>query len=132
MASGQVINTSGLKLALNRIFKATPDYLAPTKFKIGTGTTTPTVSDTDVETVVQIDGSDTKSFVTGYPSLDETNSQSTIRALLLSTESNGNSLTEFGIFNEDASELMFSHSVFTAISKTSSVQISFVEKDRVV
>lgn len=129
ISSGQVITTNGLKLALNRIFTASPDYTAPTVFKIGTGTTTPTVSDTDVETVVQIDGSDTKAFVTGYPSLDETNMQSTIRALLLSTESNGSSLTEFGVFNEDGTALMFSHSVFTAITKTSSVQISFVEKD---
>ena len=129
--TGQVITTNGLKLALNRIFKATPDYLAPSKFKIGTGTTAPTVSDTDVETGVNINGGATKSLVTGYPTLDETNMQSTIRCFLNSVEGNTNSITEFGIFNEDGTALMFSHSVFTAISKTTSVEISFVQKDKV-
>jgi len=129
--TGQVITTNGLKLALNRIFKATPDYLAPSKFKIGTGTTAPTVSDTDVETGVNINGGATKSLVTGYPTLDETNMQSTIRCFLNSVEGNTNSITEFGIFNEDGTALMFSHSVFTVISKTTSVEISFVQKDKV-
>lgn len=115
---------------LNRSFKATPDYLAPTKFKIGTGVTTPAVTDTDIETGVNINGTATKSFVSGYPSLDETNLQATIRALVLTTEANGNTITEFGLFNEDASPLMFSHAVFTSITKTTSVQISFVEKDK--
>jgi len=132
MATGQIITTNGLKLALNRIFKATPDYLAPTKFKIGTGTTTPAVADTDVETGVNINGGATKSLVSGYPTLDETNMQSTIRALLLTTEGNSNSITEFGLFNEDGTPLMFSHVVFTAITKTTSVQISFIEKDKII
>ena len=129
MATGQLITNNGLKISLNRTYKATPDYLAPTKFKIGTGTTTPTVSDTDVETGVNINGGATKSFVSGYPILDETNMQSTIRCFLDTTEANGNSLTEFGLFNEDGTPLMFSHAVFTAISKTTSVQVSFVEKE---
>jgi len=129
MATGQLITNNGLKISLNRTYKATPDYLAPTKFKIGTGTTTPTVSDTDVETGVNINGGATKSFVSGYPTLDETNMQSTIRCFLDTTEANGNSLTEFGLFNEDGTPLMFSHAVFTAISKTTSVQVSFVEKE---
>ena len=130
MATGQLITNNGLKISLNRTYKATPDYLAPTKFKIGTGTTTPTVSDTDVETGVNINGGATKSFVSGYPTLDETNMQSTIRCFLDTTEANGNSLTEFGLFNEDGTPLMFSHAVFTSISKTASVQISFVQKDK--
>lgn len=128
--TGQVITNNGMKIILNRAFKALPDYLAPTKFKIGTGTTNPLVGDTDIETGVNINGSATKSFVTGYPTLDETNLQSTIRCLVDTTEANGNSLTEFGLFNEDGSPLMFSHAVFTAISKTSSVQITFIEKDK--
>ena len=129
MGTGNIICDSGLKIALNRLFKASPDYTAPSVYKIGTGTTTPATSDTDVETGVNINGGATKSFVSGYPILDETNLQATIRCLLLTTEGNGNSLTEFGLFNTDGSPLMFSHSVFTAISKTTSVQISFVEKE---
>ncbi len=130
MATGTVITNNGLKIMLNRGYKATPDYTAPTVFKIGTGTTTPVVSDTDVETGVNINGGATKSFVSGYPTLDETNIQATIRCLVLTTEANGNSLTEFGLFNTDGSALMFSHAVYAAITKTTSVQVSFVQKDR--
>lgn len=130
MGNGQVITSNGLKIMLNRTFKASPDYLSPTKFKIGTGTTTPSTSDTDVETGVNINGGATKSFVSGYPTLDETNHQATIRCFLNTAEGNGNSLTEFGLFNEDGTPLMFSHAVFTAISKTTSVEISFVQKDK--
>jgi len=131
MSTGNVVTSNGLKLALNRIFKATPDYLAPSKFKIGTGTTTPTTSDTDVETGVNINGGATKSFVTDYPTLDETNMQVTFRCFLNTVEGNTNNLTEFGLFNEDGTALMYSHSVFTSITKTTSVQISFVQKDKV-
>ena len=130
MGTGQVITTNGQKIMLNRTFKSSPDYLAPSKFKIGTGTTTPSTSDTDVETGVNIGASATKSFVTGYPTIDETNLQVTIRCLVNSLEGNGNSLTEFGLFNEDATPLMFSHAVFSAITKTSSVEVSFIEKDK--
>lgn len=130
MATGSTITTNGLKVMLNRTFKATPDYTAPTRFKLGTGTTTPAVGDTDMETPVNINGTEFKNFVSGYPSLDETNLQATIRCLVLTTEANGNSLTEFGIINTDGTPLLFSHSVFTAITKTTSVQISFIEKDK--
>lgn len=130
MATGNLITNNGLKIMLNRTFKATPDYTTPSVFKVGVGTTTPAVGDTDVESVVAINGGNTKAFVTGYPSLDETNLQSTIRTLLLTTNANGNSLTEFGLFNTDGSALMFSHAVYTAITKTTSVQVTYVEKDK--
>ena len=112
-----------------RKFKAIPDYLAPSKFKVGTGTTTPVIGDTDLVNVVAINGGNTKSFVSGYPILDETNFQATIRAFLSSVEANGNSITEFGLFNEDGSQLMFSRTVFTDITKTSAVEIRIVEKE---
>lgn len=130
--TGQLITTNGLKIMLNRTFKASPDYLAPTKFKIGTGTTDPLAGDTDLETSVNIDGGPIKSFVSGYPVLDETNMQSTIRCFLSSVEGNGNNLTEFGFFNVDGSPLMFSRSVFTSISKSTSNEISFVQKDSII
>ena len=132
MATGQVFTTQGNKLVLNRAFKGTPDYAEPTVFKVGTGTTAPTISDTDLVTPVNIDGDNIKTFVSGYPVLDETNLQVTFRCFLNSLEANGNSLTEFGIFNEDASEKMISRTVFTPISKTSSVEVSFVEKEKFV
>ena len=132
MATGNQITDNGRLIMLNRTFKSSPDYLAPSVFKIGTGTTTPAAGDTDVETGVNINGGATKSFVSGYPILDETNMQVTIRCFLNTLEGNGNSLTEFGLFNADGSPLMYSHSVFTAISKTTDNEISFVQKDRIV
>ena len=130
MATGNVVANNGLKIMLNRMFKASPDYTAPTVFKIGTGTTTPAIGDTDVETGVNINGGATKVFVTGYPTIDETNNQVTIRCYLNSVEGNGNAITEFGIFNTDGSALMYSHAVFTSITKTTAVEISFIQKDK--
>lgn len=72
-----------------------------------------------------------KTFVSGYPILDEPNTNSTIRTILLTTEANGFPITEFGVFNNDGTPKNFSRSVFTAISKTSGVQIIFVEKDKI-
>ena len=131
MANGTIITNNGLKIVLNRTYKASPDYLSPTKFKIGTGTTTPAVGDTDVQTGVNINGGATKSFVSSYPVLDETNLQSTIRCFLNSVEGNGNNLSEFGVFNVDGSPLMFSHAVFTAITKTANVEVSIVQKEKI-
>jgi len=130
MATGNKITNDGLKLSLNRTYKVSPDYSAPSVFSIGTGTTTPLITDTDVESIVNINGGATKTFVTGYPTLDETNLQATIRCLLATTEGNGNNLTEFGIFNTDGTPLMFMHAVHVSITKTTSVQVSYVSKDK--
>lgn len=130
MATGQIFTNNGLKVMLNRMFKTTPDYLEPSLFKVGTGTTTPTTSDTDLETPVTIDATTTKAFLSGYPVLDETNLQATIRCFLNSLEANGNNLTEFGVFNNDTTKKMISRFIHTAINKTSSIQISYVEKDK--
>jgi len=130
MGTGNCVTNNGLKIALNRTFKATPDYTSPTKFGVGTGTGTPATSDTALGNIVAINGGNYKTFVSGYPTLDETNLQATIRCLLLSTEANGNSLTEFGLFNTDGTPKLFSRAVFAAITKTTSNQITFIEKDK--
>lgn len=128
--TGQIITNNGALIQLHRTFIALPTVSSPTLFKIGTGTTNPTILDTDVETGVNINGGATKGFVSGYPVLDTTNLQSTIRTILDTTEGNGNSLTEFALFNTDGTPLMFSRAVFTAITKNNKVIISFVEKDK--
>jgi len=117
---------------LHRTFTASPTITAPSQFKVGTGTATPALSDTDLGTAVNIDGDNFKNFVSGYPVLDTTNIQATIRCLLLSTEANGNTLTEFGIVNTDGTPLLFSRAVHTAISKTSSIEVAYIQKDKVV
>jgi hypothetical protein len=132
MGNGTVVTTTGRKIMLNRGFKSAPDYLHPSQFKTGTGTTTPVIANTAMETAVDITaGVQLKDVLVGYPSLDETNNQSTTRCVLLTTDANGNTLTEFGLFNKDATPKMFSHAVFTGIAKTTSVQIIIIEKDKI-
>ena len=46
--------TKGKNIMLNRMYKASPDYTNPSQIKVGTGTTEPTVSDTDLEDAVPI------------------------------------------------------------------------------
>lgn len=132
MSTGQVLTNNGRLITLHRTFTSSPTITSPSQFKVGTGTTTPDVTDTDVETVVAINGGNLKNFLTGFPTLDTTNFQSTIRCFLNSLEANGNSLTEFGVFNTDGTPLMFSHMVHTSISKSSSIEITYLEKDKIL
>ena len=130
MATGQIITEDGKKIILDRSFNSSPTRTAISQFKVGTGTTTPTVLDTDLETPVSIDGDNFKNVVTGYPTLDLTNFQVTTRALLLSTDGNGNNLTEWGLVNTDGTPLMFSRAVFTSIAKSNLIEVAFIEKDK--
>ena len=131
--TGQVVTNSGKLITFNRLWKASPDYTTPTLFAVGTGTTAPLVTQTDLVTPVDITaGVQTKVFVTGYPTLDETNLVSSIRCLLLTTEANGNSLTEFGIKNTDGTKKLFSRVVHTPVTKSSAVQVYYIEKDKVI
>lgn len=132
MATGNIITTSGKLISIDRTFNSSPTRTAPTQFKVGTGTTTPAVGDTDLVTPVSIDGDNFKDFVSGYPTLDTTNIQATIRCFLTSLEANGNTLTEFGIVNTDGTPLMFSRMVHTGISKTNSIEVAYIEKDKII
>lgn len=133
MATGNIVTTEGKKIVLNRTFLASPTKTAPSLFKVGTGNNTPVAGDTDLQTAVVISGgSYTKAIASGYPLLTESTLNSTIRAILLTTEANGNTLAEFGSFNNDTSKVLFSRAVYTGIIKTSSIQMIFVEKDKIV
>jgi len=130
---GQIVTTKGKGIVLNRTFLATPTQLAPSQFEVGTGTTAPVVGDTDLETKVILSGADYfKDFVSGFPTLDTTNIQATTRMFLNSLEANGNDLTEMGVFNADGTPVLFSRSTFTSLSKTSSIEVTFIEKNSVV
>lgn len=132
MSTGQKITTQGKNIILERTFSASPSKSEPSLFTVGTGTTSPALSDTDLETPVDIDGDNFKGFVSGYPLLDTTNLQATIRALILSTEANGNNLTEFGIVNTDGTKQLFSRAVHTSIAKTPSIEIAYIEKNKIL
>lgn len=127
-----IITTTGKKVMLNRTFKSTPDYTTFSVFKLGTGTTTPTENDTDLETPVNINGSQTKSFVTGYPIFDEDNLQVGFRCFVNSVESNGNSLTEFGLFNSDSTKKMWGRATHTPLTKSSSIEVTYIQKDKLI
>ena len=129
MANGFIVTTTGRKIMMHRCYEGTPTYTAVNYFKVGTGTATPAIGDTVLTTPITINGNPTKAITTGYPSFDDTNLVASNRGLLLTTDCNGNSITEFGLVNSDGTPLLFNHSVFTAITKTISVQVIFLEKD---
>jgi hypothetical protein len=58
MANGSIWANQGNKVILNRTFKASPDYTAPSVLKIGIGSTTPVASDTDLVNPVPIDSTE--------------------------------------------------------------------------
>jgi len=130
--TGQIITNDGKLIILDRTFLVTPTRTAPTQFKVGTGTTNPSLGDTDLETPVDIDGDNFKPFVSGYPVIDIITGQVTTRCFLNTLEANGNDLTEFGIVNSDGTPLLFSRTVHTIISKTDSIEITYIQKDKVL
>lgn len=129
IATGGVVTSNGRIVLLNRAYKGTADYTQMSRFKIGTGTTTPTQADTDLDTVIAgwaPGASDFKNFETGYPTFDEAAKTVTVRGEVLSTEANANTITEAGEFNTDGTPKMGSRDVFTGIAKISSMEIIFL------
>jgi hypothetical protein len=126
---GQVVTNGGRRLMQNRTFNSSPTITTPSLFSVGTGSTLPQVTDSMLQTPVIITGgSYTKIFITGYPTFDVPNIVTTISCQLLTTDANGNSLTEFGILNTDGSPVLFSHCTHMAITKTTSTQVIYVQK----
>jgi hypothetical protein len=70
MANGSIIVDTGRQIIINRAYKATPDYLVPTQFKVGISNSTPDVGDVDLDIAIPItdgtindDGSNTGNLV---------------------------------------------------------------------
>ncbi len=114
---------------LERTYSSTVTKTVISAFKIGTGTTDPLVSDTSLQTPITgwYSSGDTKTFISGYPSFDTTNNEVTIQGFVSSTEANGNDISEFGTVNTDTSEIMDCRSTFTAISKSTTDEITFTQ-----
>jgi hypothetical protein len=138
MSNGSIITNNGKKILLYRAYTENGDlsatqYLPATQFKVGVTNGTPDVTDTDLDSAVEITtGVYLKDFVSGYPSLDFTNLEVTTRCFLTSLEANGNDINALGLFNEDSSALMQSIDVFNAESKSNTDEFVFVVKDRVI
>lgn len=121
MASGQVITNNGLNLALKRIYGLAGNSEV-TRFKVGSGTTTPAAGDTDLQTPVLISGAASKLFVSGSLSFDTANKRVTVQGFLASTECNGNVIAEVGEINAEG--VLFSHDVLTTpITKNANTEI---------
>ena len=71
-------------------------------------------------------------FVSGYPTLDETNHEVQMRCALSSLVANGFDLNGLALINTDGTVLMHSEDTFTAESKSSTDQFTFIVKDRLV
>ncbi|KKN09351.1 hypothetical protein LCGC14_1047410 [marine sediment metagenome] len=128
------ITEDGRNLMLNRMYLETPDSSAPAVFAIGTDTTEPTINDTALGTIIQgwSGSSDFKVFVSGYPILNTTKKEVTIRGFVSTTEANGSSIAETGNFNTDGTRVMDTRNTFTAVSKDSNKQIAFIWKHRII
>jgi len=129
MGVGTVITNNGLKLAMHRIFDANPVYTPPNSFEVGVGTATPTFNDTALGSPINIGSNVSQSVVSGYPVYDNTNMVVQSEGIILTTQCNGNNISEFGLVNQDSTPVLFSHCVFNAINKTNAVQLVFIEKD---
>ena len=82
---------------------------------VGTGSTAPTAGDTVLETEVFRDAID---------EFDSAPSNTvTAQLRILTTEANGNSLAETGWFNQNSGGTMWTRNTFTAITKTSDIQL---------
>ena len=125
MAVSSAYTISGMVSLLNRGYKTSPDYSTPSRFGIGTGTTTVAEADTGLETPITSwsGASDFKNFVSGYPTFNETTQEVQVQGYIASTEANGEVITEYGDFNTDGAPLISSHVVFTGITKTNAVQV---------
>ena len=125
MANGAVYTKNGINNLLHRGYTVTPTISVPSQFKIGTGTTTPTVTDTDLTTPIEDwhSATDYKDFVSGYPIFSTADQQVTVQGFIGASEGNGVTITECGDFNKDGTPSMSSHIVFTGVAKTDAVQI---------
>lgn len=117
-----VVTKVGKNLMIDRAFLAAPVNTAPTLFDVGTSSTTPTEADTALVAGLSL----FLSFVAGYPTFDTANKKVTVRCFLDSTQANGNTLREVGIFNSDTPKDMVSRDTHDDIAKTTSIQVAYI------
>lgn len=74
----------------------------------------------------------TKTFLTSYPTINDTTFEVEIRGQLLTTEANGYDINGFGLINTDSTVLLHSEDTFTAESKSDTDQFTFIVKDHLI
>jgi len=72
-----------------------------------------------------------KALAVGYPAVDTGAHTLTSRFIVSSTECNGATLAEIGVFNSDGTPILYSHDTFTAIEKNNLIEIIFEQVDTI-
>jgi len=95
-----------------------------------TNATTWTTNDVRMDWVQTYPIADTfGSWVSGYPTYNTTNKSVSISGQDLSTQTNGYYLREFGLFNGDATKLLYSRGTYTSILKSQYVSVTYNQTD---
>jgi|GEM_PF-3646776 len=120
MATGSVWTNSGR----NEIHQTITgqDTKTISRFIVGTGTTTPLITDTSL--TARVAGFTRKAFDVGYPIFDTGNVQATIKGTLSTTEANGNDIGEVAL-TDTSESLIWTHDVYTSLTKNTSTEVIF-------
>jgi len=131
MVAGNALTSSGFNQILSQVFDAT-DTRSFQYFIIGAGTTTPTTTDTGLESTITAwtaGGTSFKAYLT--KTLDPANEGVNLRAFITAAEATGNVITEYADVNALATKVLLGRFVFVdAITKTDAVQLSIITKYR--
>ena len=119
------VDNNGLLIFLDRGTNAASTRTPITKFLIGASQTTPEVTDTDLDSKVQFDGSVGyyKNFESKYPAVDTSKLEVNFKGIVADTQGNGSDLNGVGLANTDGTPLLAAHGTHTAVTKTTSKRI---------
>jgi hypothetical protein len=128
MSSGAILSSSAFNGLLQLMFNNITDTRSYTRFGIGTGTTTPVMSDTTLESTITGWAGGTATFKAySTVSFDTINQQVTLRGFITASEANGVVLTEYADFNTLATPGIAGRFVATdGPTKTSAVQVTYI------
>ena len=110
-----IVNT-GLNLMRDLLAGSAPN--PPSHFAVGTGTTAVTAGDTTLETEVERNAVTSKT-ISGNGILEYIGT-------ILSTEANGNDLSEVGVLNATTAGVLLLRKTHTAYSKTADFSVKYV------
>lgn len=133
MVSNSTRTTYGKSVLLYRGYTKTPSsttYLPEIKFAVGTGQADISVTTTALTHPITITGSGYKDFMVGFPSLDFTNNEVTIKCIVLTTECNGNLLN--GVARYNGTNNLVAVSKHSNFSKSNTDQLIYIFKDQVI
>ena len=103
MATGSLITNGGKNILLNRAYKVTPDYLAPTQFKVGINNGTPAAGDTDLDQPVPISGTESVDDCETADWVDSADMTTTLNSTTFKEGVGALNLTKDGVASDTAS-----------------------------